>query len=374
MGKFSYKRRKGMKKQSFKNRKKSGGNNHEKEETKPVVEEQTTPVEEQTTPVEEQTATGEGENAPVEEQNETSDSKDATSSEEVNENVDSTSDDRQQQSDSTDLSKNETTTPPPEDGLQSEPLTSEDEKQLENADLDPQAIDDLAKALEKDPNIDLPPWARVAIKSGAAGKAAEFLNKHPELKKALEQRAISAIQNSGSGGPGGPVGNAGPSGIGTQGTSGQPGSSSGLPQGSSDGFTKFLNDLGNANNSDAVKSVLTQNLYIMANTQNIYRASNAESSQWVNIRDQSGKSTPAPSTGTGAPGAGTGAPSTGTDGATTDETTDAPVEGTDGAPVEQTQGATTGETTDAPNAEQNAPVSSDAGQSTNTSETSTSSP
>ena len=104
----------------------------------------------------------------------------------------------------------------------------------------------------------------------------------------------------------------------------------------------------------------------MANTQNIYRASNPDSSQWVNIRDQSGKSTPAPSTGTGAPGAGTGAPVEGTDGATTGETTDAPVEGTDGA--------TTGETTDAPNTEQNAPVSSDAGQSTITSETSTSPP
>ena len=36
MGKFSYKRRKGMKKQSFKNRKKTGGTNHEKELGKPA--------------------------------------------------------------------------------------------------------------------------------------------------------------------------------------------------------------------------------------------------------------------------------------------------------------------------------------------------
>ena len=46
-------------------------------------------------------------------------SEDATPSEEVKENVENNSDGTQQ-GDSTDLSKNETTTPPPEDGLQSE--------------------------------------------------------------------------------------------------------------------------------------------------------------------------------------------------------------------------------------------------------------
>ena len=397
MGKFSYKKRKGMKKQSFKNRKKTGGTNHEKEETKPVVEENTT-GEGETATVEEQTApVVDGDTSAVEEnveQNDTSDSKDANPTEEVNENVDSTSDGTQQQGDS-----DETTTPPLE-GLQSEPLTTEDEKALEQADdLNQEEIDAIAQEIASNPDAPIPPWARVLLKSGAAGQAAKFLNKNPELKAALIKRATSEIQNSGSSGPVGPVGNAGPSGTGTEVTSGQPGSSQGLPQGSSDGFTKFLNDLGNANNSDAVKNVLTQNLYIMANTQNIYRASNAESSQWVNIRDQSGKSTPAPSTGTGAPVAGTdGAPSEGkdgasgagtdgapvegtdgapdavegTDGATTNETTNAPVEQTQGAttnettnaPVEQTQGATTSEVSDTSNVQQSNPESSNSGDST----------
>ncbi len=161
-----------MKKQSFKKRKQKGGIDTEEKKQEPVVESQ----EKQEEPVVE---SQEKQEEPVVESQEKKEEPVIESQEKQEEPVvtkeQTTRIDTQGDSDT----KNETPTPP-EDGLQSEPLTSEDEKELENADLDPQAIDKLAKDLEKDPNINLPSWARIAIKSGAAGKAAEFLNKHPE--------------------------------------------------------------------------------------------------------------------------------------------------------------------------------------------------
>ena len=111
--------------------------------------------------------------------------------------------------------------------LEDQPLTTEDQEALKQADdLDPKEMDALANQLANDPNANIPLWAKAAIKSGAVGKAVDFLNKHPDLKKAIEKRAISAIQNSGSGStsaPGAP--NAGTGAPGTNTGAAAPGGS-----------------------------------------------------------------------------------------------------------------------------------------------------
>ena len=160
MGKFSYKKRKGMKKQSFKNRKKTGGNDEK---------EQTTPVEEQTTPVVDgNTSAVEEESAPVEqqtvEQNDTSNDQNITpedgdiSTSSQKANVENNSDSTQQGD------SDETITPTVEE-LQSEPVTTEDENALKQVnDLDTDKMKELVNQFADDPNAPIPSWARAAIK------------------------------------------------------------------------------------------------------------------------------------------------------------------------------------------------------------------
>ena len=257
MGKFSYKKRKGMKKQSFKNRKKTGGTggNDEKEaapvvqeESAPVVDGNTSAVEEESAPVEQQTV----------EQNDTSNDQNITP-EDGNISTSSQEANVENNSDSTQQGDSDETTTLTVEELQSEPLTTQDENALKQVnDLDTDKMKELVKQFADDPNAPIPSWARAAIKSGAVGPLVDYLNNNTELKTALEKRVMDAIQDSGSGGPGGPVGQVG-----------QVATSENTPLGTetnTDNIQKkyedWIGQLANNNNSDGIKGILSDCVFV----------------------------------------------------------------------------------------------------------------
>ena len=218
MGRYSSKKRKGTRKQSFKNRKKvkKGGDNHEIKDAAgkdtQVAEQQQVDDAAITQTETATTETGDNTNkdaAGVAATTETATTeigdntnKDAAGNAHADANVNTTG---TEQTDTTDANEAGNENANAEKVLEDQPLTTEDQEALKQADdLDPNDMDALAKQLADDPNANIPLWAKAAIKSGAVGKAVDFLNKHPDLRKAIEKRAISEIQNSGSGSTGAP--------------------------------------------------------------------------------------------------------------------------------------------------------------------------
>ena len=266
MGRYSSKKRKGTRKQSFKNRKKvkkGGGDGDGKEEAATETVDNTN---QDAATTEATTTDNTDQNAVAPTTTDNTDQNVAAADAQADANVNTTGTETEQ-TDTTDANEaGQTDTNANEAGnedanaekvLEDQPLTTEDQEALKQADdLDPKEMDALAKQLADDPNANIPLWAKAAIKSGAVGKAVDFLNKHPDLKKAIEKRAISAIQNSGSGStsaPGAP--NAG---------TGAPGANTGAaaPGGSytadDAGYQKFLKDV-QANPGETLKKVVYVN-------------------------------------------------------------------------------------------------------------------
>jgi len=296
MGRYSSKKRKGTRKQSFKNRKKvkkGGGDGDGKEEAATETVDNTN---QDAATTEATTTDNTDQNAVAPTTTDNTDQNVAAADAQADANVNTTGTETEQtdttdaneagqtdtnaneaQTDTTDANEagqtdtnaneaGQTDTNANEAGnedanaekvLEDQPLTTEDQEALKQADdLDPKEMDALAKQLADDPNANIPLWAKAAIKSGAVGKAVDFLNKHPDLKKAIEKRAISAIQNSGSGStsaPGAP--NAG---------TGAPGANTGAaaPGGSytadDAGYQKFLKDV-QANPGETLQKVVYVN-------------------------------------------------------------------------------------------------------------------
>ncbi len=218
MGKFSYKKRKGTRKQSFKNRKrvkKGGGNTEGKDAAGATTTDNTDQnvaavnIQEAEQKVDNtgdaagvaagqtETATDNRDQNVAENTQEAEQIVDNTGDAQADANVNATGTEGENKKDDTEDANEDANA---EKVLEDQPLTTEDQEALKQADdLDPKEMDALANQLADDPNANIPLWAKAAIKSGAVGKAVDFLNKHPDLKKAIEKRAINAIQNSGSG-------------------------------------------------------------------------------------------------------------------------------------------------------------------------------
>jgi hypothetical protein len=268
MGRYSSKKRKGTRKQSFKNRKKvkkggGDGDDDGKEEAASAATQEETPTTTETT-----TEAVDNTNPDAATEAATTETETATTGDNINKdeagdaqadaNVNATgTEGENKKDDAEDANEAGNEDANAEKVLEDQPLTTEDQEALKQADdLDPKEMDDLANQLANDPNANIPLWAKAAIKSGAVGKAVDFLNKHPDLKKAIEKRAINAIQNSGSGStstPGAP--NAG---------TGAPGANTGAaaPGGSytadDAGYQKFLKDV-QANPGETLQKVVYVN-------------------------------------------------------------------------------------------------------------------
>jgi len=226
MGRYSSKKRKGTRKQSFKNRKKvkKGGGDTDGEDAAAGTEAAPTDATTIDTPVENAAGTdtpvedaAAGTDTPVENAAAaptTTDNTDQnaaagdaqTGDAQADANVNATrTEGENKKDDAEDANEAGNEDANAEKVLEDQPLTTEDQEALKQADdLDPNEMNALVNQLADDPNANIPLWAKAAIKSGAVGKAVDFLNKHPDLRKAIEKRAISEIQNSGSGSTGAP--------------------------------------------------------------------------------------------------------------------------------------------------------------------------
>jgi hypothetical protein len=269
MGKFSYKKRKGTRKQSFKNRKrvKKGGTDHENKNEEDQNE----------AAANTQEAVDQNEAAATVDQNEaaaTVDQNEAASAtiDNTNQNaaaattIDNTNQnaavvDQNKAAENTqeevtgvdaagtgqagDAQTGETDTNANEAGNENpvqdwkEGQSEEDIKQAEEevsaiegkanaeGELDPEEINNLVNQLAE--GKDVPLWAKALAKSGAAGTAAKILNKNPALRDALMKKGIDVInnadvsmapgsasapgaQNTGTGAPGANTGAAAPGG------------------------------------------------------------------------------------------------------------------------------------------------------------------
>ena len=165
MGRYSSKKRKGTRKQSFKNRKrvKKGGDNHE---NKDAAQEEAPTTD---APVEDAAA---GTDTPVE---------DAAGDANEAGNEDVVKDWKEGQSE--------------EDIKQAEEEVSNIEgKANAEGELDPDEINKLVNQLAQ--GEDVPLWAKALAKSGAAGTAAKILNANPKLRDALIEKGIEGIKNA----------------------------------------------------------------------------------------------------------------------------------------------------------------------------------
>jgi len=256
MGRYSSKKRKGTRKQSFKNRKKvkKGGDNHE---NKDAAQEEAAPTDtvdntnqdaaaptdtvdntnqDAATTTTTEAATTEAattEAATTEATTETVDNtnQDAAGDAQADANVNTTG---TEQTDTTDANEtnaneagNEDAGPDWKEGQSEEEIKQAEDKVKEIEDMKPEEIDKLAKDLAKMPGTPL--WAKALAKSGAAGSAAKFLNANPALRDALMKKGIDVInnadvsmapgsasapgaQNTGTGAPGANTGAAAPGG------------------------------------------------------------------------------------------------------------------------------------------------------------------
>ena len=222
MGRYSSKKRKGTRKQSFKNRKKvkKGGDNHEnkdaaQEEAAPTdtvdntnqdaaaptdtvdntnqdAAATTTTTEAATT---EAATTEAGDNT----------SKDAAEDPQADANVNTTG---TEQTDTTDANEtnaneagNEDAGPDWKEGQSEEDIKQAEQevskiegKANDKGELDADEINNLVNQLAQ--GEDVPLWAKALAKSGAAGTAAKILNANPKLRDALIEKGIKGIKNA----------------------------------------------------------------------------------------------------------------------------------------------------------------------------------
>ena len=182
MGRYSSKKRKGTRKQSFKNRKrvKKGGDNHEIKDAAPT-DATTTDNTDQNAQAG-QTEAGQTEAGQTEagqtEAGQTEAGQTEAGQTDTNANE----------------AGNENAGPDWKEGQSEEEIKQAEDKVKEIEDMEPEEIDKLAKELAEMPGTPL--WAKALAKSGAAGTAAKFLNAHPDLKKALIDKGIEGIKNA----------------------------------------------------------------------------------------------------------------------------------------------------------------------------------
>ena len=223
MGRYSSKKRKGTRKQSFKNRKrvKKGGDNHEIKDAAgtdtQVAEQQqvddaagvaatadappaTTETGDNTTQV---AATTDAPPATTETEDNTS--KDAARDPQADANVNTTG---TEQTDTTDANEtnaneagNEDAGPDWKEGQSEEDIKQAEQevskiegKANDKGELDADEINNLVNQLAQ--GEDVPLWAKALAKSGAAGTAAKILNANPKLRDALIEKGIEGIKNA----------------------------------------------------------------------------------------------------------------------------------------------------------------------------------
>jgi hypothetical protein len=208
MGRYSSKKRKGTRKQSFKNRKrvKKGGDNHSEEAAAPTETVDNT-NQDAAAPTDTVDNTNQDAAAPTDTVDNTNqDAAAPTTTDNTDQNVattetvDNTGDAQtgDAQTGQTDTNANEAGNenagPDWKEGQSEEEIKQAEDKVKEIEDMEPEEIDKLAKELAEMPGTPL--WAKALAKSGAAGTAAKFLNAHPDLKKALIDKGIEGIKNA----------------------------------------------------------------------------------------------------------------------------------------------------------------------------------
>ena len=189
MGKFSYKKRKGTRKQSFKNRKRvkkggdnGNGNGNGNGDGEEAATETTTTVKTNTeVTVDPKAEEKTGNEAGQTEAGQTGDAQTEAAAATDAGNEDAGQDWKDGQS---------------EDAVkQAEQEVSDIEgKANDQGELDPEEINNLVNQLAE--GKDVPLWAKALAKSGAAGTAAKILNKNPALRDALMKKGIDVINNA----------------------------------------------------------------------------------------------------------------------------------------------------------------------------------
>jgi len=237
MGKFSYKKRKGNRKQSFKNRKrvKRGGEN--KEAAAPEAQE----VKAQVTPEAPVTQEVKAQVTPVVETQPGSEAQEAEVTPVVETQPGSAAAEVVEEDWKEGASKEEVQAAETE-------VTNIEQKADSDGTLDPDEVNNLVKQLAE--GKDVPLWAKALAKSGAAGTAAKILNKNPALRDALMKKGIKMVENanvSGASGAG--------AGAGASGASGAAGT--GQYTADDAGYQKFMQEV--KSNSELLKSVVYVN-------------------------------------------------------------------------------------------------------------------
>jgi len=196
MGKFSYKKRKGNRKQSFKNRKrvKRGGEN--KEAAAPEAQE----VKAQVTPEAPVTQEVKAQVTPVVETQPGSEAQEAEVTPVVETQPGSAAAEVVEEDWKEGASKEEVQAAETE-------VTNIEQKADSDGTLDPDEVNNLVKQLAE--GKDVPLWAKALAKSGAAGTAAKILNKNPALRDALMKKGIKMVENANVSGASGASGAAG---------------------------------------------------------------------------------------------------------------------------------------------------------------------
>ena len=150
------------------------------------------------------------------------------------------------------------------EGVSEEEVKAAEEKVKNIEGMGKEEINNLAKELANAPGTPL--WAKALAKSGAAGKVAEFLEEHPELKKALIDKGIKMVENANvSGGP--------KTTASTEGNTTQVGN----PEENA-GYKQFLEDL-KANPDDTLR----KNVYIWPSVEGLYIY---DGEKWVNHKNE----------------------------------------------------------------------------------------
>ena len=270
---MTYKKRKNVKKQSFKKRNKKmkgGGPGDEVKEGATDAEGSSAPVTEVKDAATDAnaTTTTEGSSAPVVDVK-----KEETTDANANEVKEGASDANATDADAAGAAattevKEGATAPVADDswkdGVSEEEVKAAEEKVKNIEEMGEEDINKLAEELANTPGTPL--WAKALAKSGVAGKAAKFLEEHPELKKALIDKGIKMVENADvSGDP--------------QTTASTDGNTT--PAGNPEedaGYKQFLEEL--KTNPD---DTLRKNVYIWPSVEGLY-VYNGE--KWVNHKDE----------------------------------------------------------------------------------------
>ena len=272
---MTYKKRKNVKKQSFKKRNKKikgGGPDGDDNDAQVNKEETTAGTEGDAAGA--STTTNEGDAANVKEGATTTEG-DAAGTE-VKEGATTTEGDAASDAATTEVKEGDDATVTDEsaetpvaddswkEGQSNEEIQQAENKVKEIEEMGKEEINNLAEELANAPGTPL--WAKALAKSGAAGKVAEFLEEHPELKNALIDKGIKMVENANvSGGP-----------KTTASTE-----SSTTPAGNPEedaGYKQFLEEL--KTNPD---DTLRKNVYIWPSVEGLYVY---DGEKWVNHKDE----------------------------------------------------------------------------------------